>query len=188
MSSHHIVREKQEPALLLLGFDNFDNELLGQLLEWSPTVITTPLTAEQVNSQGIKVDWVIADEVDLTMQSDVRLITPGSSIISAAFTFLLTNEYKAVNIVTPILPLAELQPYANKINMVVFCGHKKIYPITSGFSKWKPAGEKLYIRSAGEGLRVQGLAKADDDTYVTTGDGFINIQFSKPFLFIAEEI
>ena len=41
MSSHHIVREKQEPALLVLGLNNFSTELLGQLLEWNPTVITT---------------------------------------------------------------------------------------------------------------------------------------------------
>lgn len=188
MSSHHIVREKQEPALLLLGLDNFDDELLGQLLEWSPTVITTPLTAEQVNSQGIKVDIIIADETDLNIQSDVRLIHPGSSTISAAFNFLLINEYKAVNIVTSILPLAELQPYANKINMVIFCGHKKIYPVISGFNKWKPAGENIYTLSFAGGLMLQGLAKAGADTYTTTHDGFINIQFNAPFLFIAEEI
>ena len=46
MSSHHIVREKQEPALLVLGLDDFPDELLGQLLEWSPTVIVTADTVE----------------------------------------------------------------------------------------------------------------------------------------------
>ncbi|MFD2144372.1 hypothetical protein [Mucilaginibacter antarcticus] len=42
MSSHHIVREKQEPALLVLGLDGFDEEQLGQLLEWSPTLMAPP--------------------------------------------------------------------------------------------------------------------------------------------------
>ena len=57
MSSHHIVREKQEPALLVLGLDNFPDELLGQLLEWSPTVITTSQTAEKLVVNGTKIDW-----------------------------------------------------------------------------------------------------------------------------------
>ncbi|RZK41505.1 MAG: thiamine pyrophosphokinase, partial [Pedobacter sp.] len=39
MSSHHIVREKQEPALYIHQLGNFDEEKLGQLLEWSPTVL-----------------------------------------------------------------------------------------------------------------------------------------------------
>jgi thiamine pyrophosphokinase len=61
MSSHHIVREKQEPALLVLGMDNFSDELLGQLLEWSPTVIATEIMAEKLNANGIKIDCVIVD-------------------------------------------------------------------------------------------------------------------------------
>jgi hypothetical protein len=39
MSSHHIVKEKQEPALYIHHFGNFDEEYLGQLLEWSPTLL-----------------------------------------------------------------------------------------------------------------------------------------------------
>jgi thiamine pyrophosphokinase len=100
MSSHHIVREKQEPALLVLGLDDFSDEMLGQLLEWSPTLITTPLTAEQINSQGIKVDMIIADDADLNLQEDVKLIKAANTPIKAALDFLLENDYKAVNIVT----------------------------------------------------------------------------------------
>ncbi len=72
MSSHHIVREKQEPALLVLGLDNFPNELLGQLLEWSPTVITTSQTAEKLIVNGIKIDWIITDGDEDISQSDVK--------------------------------------------------------------------------------------------------------------------
>lgn len=54
MSSHHIVREKQEPALLVLSMDAFDEEMLGQLLEWSPTVICSTGTAEKLDASGIK--------------------------------------------------------------------------------------------------------------------------------------
>ena len=41
MSSHHIVRDDQEPALIIANGASCSNELLGQLLEWSPIVIVT---------------------------------------------------------------------------------------------------------------------------------------------------
>jgi len=188
MSSHHIVREKQEPALLVLGLDNFSDEMLGQLLEWSPTLITTPLTAEQINSQGIKVDMIIADEANLNLQSDVKLIPAGNIPTKAALDFLLENDYKAVNIVTENVVLDEFIPYANKINLVIFSGNKKIYPITPGFNKWKPAGENIKILSVVDGLRVTGLEPAGDNTYRTTDDGFFTLDFDGGFLFIAEDI
>jgi len=39
MSSHHIVREKQEPALIIANGEACSTELLNQLLEWSPFVV-----------------------------------------------------------------------------------------------------------------------------------------------------
>jgi thiamine pyrophosphokinase len=39
MSSHHIVRDDQEPALIIANGASCNPELLGQLLEWSPLVV-----------------------------------------------------------------------------------------------------------------------------------------------------
>jgi thiamine pyrophosphokinase len=188
MSSHHIVREEQEPALLVLGLDNFSDEMLGQLLEWSPTLITTPLTAEQINSQGIKVDMIIADEADLNLQSDVKLIPAANIPTKAALNFLLENDYKAVNIITNKVLLDEFIPYADKINLVIFSGNQKIFPVSPGFSKWKPAGENIKILSVAEGLNVTGLEPAGSNTYKTTADGFFTLDFDGAFVFIAEDI
>jgi thiamine pyrophosphokinase len=188
MSSHHIIREKQEPALLVLGLDDFSDEMLGQLLEWSPTLITTPLTAEQINSQGIKVDMIIADDADLSLQEDVKLIKAANTPIKAALDFLLENDYKAVNIITDKVLLDEFIPYAGKINLVIFSGNKKIYPVTSGFSKWKPTGENIKILSVVDGLKATRLEPAGDNTYKTTSDGFFTLDFDGAFLFIAEDI
>ena len=78
MSSHHIVREKQEPALLVLGLNNFSAELLGQLLEWNPTVITTRETAPLLHDNGIKIDWVIASGKYKPTQRDIKVMPAGS--------------------------------------------------------------------------------------------------------------
>jgi thiamine pyrophosphokinase len=189
MSSHHIVREKQEPALLVLGVDNFSEELLGQLLEWSPTVITTPHTAEKLDTFGIKVDWVITDEEGGVSQSDVKLMPAGDDTLTgAALKYLIAHNYPAVNIVTDILDLDDFADYAGKINLVIFKGHQKIYAVNSGFSKWKPAGEVIGILSDPAEVNYSGLEKVDADRYKTTNDGFFTLQFEQPFLFIAEDL
>ncbi len=189
MSSHHVVREKQEPALLVLGLDNFTDELLGQLLEWSPTVITTPQTAEKLNVYGIKIDWIITNGISEVQQSDVKLMSAGSdNLTDTALKYLSTYEYPAVNIVTDELHLEDFEPYADQINLVIFNNGKKIYPINPGFSKWKPAGETIELITQAKSLEVKGLEKLNDRLYKTTHDGLFSLHFNAPFLFIAEEL
>ena len=188
MSSHHIIREKQEPALLVLGMDNFSDELFGQLLEWSPTVMVTEAIAEKLNAYGIKVDWILTDGND-DIQSDVKVLTlnGGSSVITA-LNHLIANNYPAVNVVTDELALNDYLPFSGKINLVIFFGDQKIYAVNSGFSKWKPAGEIIKLLSQPANLKVTGLEMIQENQYKTTTDGFFTIQFNGPSLFISESL
>ena len=189
MSSHHIVREKQEPALLVLGLDNFTHEMLGQLLEWSPTIITTPQTAGILSTNGIKIDWIISNGSDDMLQSDVKMMSIGDEhLTDAALEFLADNEYSAVNIVTDQFDVKDYEHFIDKINLVIFNGNKKIYAISPGFSKWKPAGETIELLSPASGLHFKGLTSVGHTFYQTTNDGFFSLYFDEPFLFIAEEI
>ncbi|MDN3584119.1 thiamine diphosphokinase [Mucilaginibacter flavus] len=189
MSSHHIVREKQEPALLVLGIDNFEEELLGQLLEWSPTVITTPDTAEKLNSFGIKVDGIITNGEADSLQEDIKLIpVDNDSLAVSALKYLTANGYPAVNIITDEAELSIFLPYADKINLVIFNARQKIYPVTTGFSKWKPAGEQIEIITPTKILKYSGLQNTSAGIYSTTDDGFFSLQFEQPFLLIAEAL
>jgi len=189
MSSHHIVREKQEPALLVLGLDNFSDELLGQLLEWSPTVITTPQTAEKLNMNGIKIDWIISGEANDDLQADVKIMpAAGDSIIEDALEFLVANSFPAVNVVTDEFNLADVIPFADKLDIVVFYNTQKIYPVRSGFSKWKPADQYIELLIHPGQLNTNGLKAVSPDKYQTQADGFFDLQFDEPFLFIAEEV
>ncbi|WP_214073487.1 thiamine pyrophosphokinase [Mucilaginibacter sp. dw_454] len=189
MSSHHIVREKQEPALLVLSLEGFDDEQLGQLLEWSPTLLVTPLVAEQLNAFGIKVDWIIADDIDNELQSDVKLLpTNGKPENIAAIDHLVDKGYPSVNIVTDQFDLAQYQPYVNKINLVVFYQQQKIYSVESGFSKWKPAGELIKIVSPAKNLITKGLEETGKNTYITVADGFFSLYFDGVAVFMAESL
>ena len=82
MSSHHIVREKQEPALLIANGEQCSMDLMNQLLEWSPTVIVLDGAIDSVIDKGIKVDILLGDfdsqEMDLQTikesQHPIRII------------------------------------------------------------------------------------------------------------------
>lgn len=189
MSSHHVIREKQEPALLILGMDNFSDEDLGQLLEWSPTVMVTPIMAEKLDAWGIKIDWVIADEPISELQSDVKLLSlSGNSPLLSALKFLTFNEYPSVNIVADELNVDDYLPFADKINLVIFHNNQKIYPVSSGFSKWKPAGEAVELLSPHTSLHVTGLNKIATNRFSTTYDGLFTLHFNEPFIFVAEDL
>jgi len=188
MSSHHIVREKQEPALVILGLNNFSFEQLGQLLEWSPTVIAAPLIAEELNSLGLKIDWIIGNNNDGIFQADVKNIAAeDGKVIDGALKFLIANGYPSVNIITDDFKIADYESYVEQINIVIFHDHRKIYTISSTFNKWKPSGEKIELLANSDNLRFDGLKKIGPFTYITTSDGFFTIHHNGKLLFIAEE-
>jgi len=189
MSSHHIVREKQEPALLVLGLNSFSDELLGQLLEWSPTVIVTNQTAESVNAYGIKIDWIIAAEFNDQLQSDMKWMPANEAeLIENSLKYLVDHNYPAVNIITDEFELNDYLDFCDKIDMVIFYDNKKIYCVNSGFSKWKPTGDIIEFLSEPQQFHSSGLIMLSHNRYQTTNDGFFSIQFEQPFIFIAEEL
>ncbi len=61
MSSHHIVRDDQEPALIIANGASCQPELLGQLLEWSPLVVVLDSAIERVMHLDIKIDVLLGD-------------------------------------------------------------------------------------------------------------------------------
>ena len=48
MSSHHIVRDDQEPALIIANGEACSMNLLHQLLEWSPLVVVLDSAIDRV--------------------------------------------------------------------------------------------------------------------------------------------
>ena len=188
MSSHHIVREKQEPALLILELANFEEEYLGQLLEWSPTVLVNEESAEKLQSLGIKFDVLLAQTEPTLLQDNLRIVQVEEDALKAGLQFLINEKYPAVNIIADKRSIAEFLVFADQITLVIFNNNQKIYPVSSGFSKWKAAGELIYIDEIPVDLKQSGLEQISPNQFKTQKDGFFTLQFAQPFLFIAEEI
>lgn len=188
MSSHHIVREKQEPALLIMSIDGFESENLGQILEWSPTIIVNEDIYELVDSLGIKIDAVLTKDPNFYTQESTKLILSDGEPLEDALKFLVGEHYPAVNIISNEFILKDYVLFVDDLDIVVFMGNQKIFPVRSGFSKWQALGEEIHILHEVHNLHYSGLHKMEDHLFVTEKDGFYSLTFDQPFIFIAETI
>ncbi len=192
MSSHHIVREKQEPALLIINLGDFEEEQLGQLLEWSPMIFVVEEMVDKIVSLGIKIDIVLSAKAknDYTFQEHVKVLNVEEEAIKAGMNYLISEGFPSVNIITNKFIADDYSKFVNQIDLVVFENDKKIYPVKSGFNKWKAAGEKIFLLNENtiKKLEIIGLENTEKELYKTQNDGFFSLTFEGDHLFIAEEI
>lgn len=187
MSSHHIVKEKQEPALYIHDLGTFDEEYLGQLLEWSPTLIVNGTAYEKVLSLGLKVDVVLNNVEGLVYQENTRSIIGPGDAYNTVLNYLLSEKYPAVNIIDTEKEIADLEFYLPKINIVLFTPKYKSYAVKTGFSVWKPAGALFYIDVVSY-FEATNLLQKEEREFEVVADGFVAFTFTTEYLFLAEAI
>lgn len=177
MSSHHIVRDDQEPALIIANGLECNNELLGQLLEWSPYVIVLDSAIERVIELGIKVDVLLGD-FDRDFNANyykekhypIEIVhTPdqNKTDLQKAFDFLIEKGHKAVNVVWAtgkradhtLNNLSTLASYRNELKIVLFDDHSKVFLLANSFKKWYPKDAIISLIPLGkvEGITTKNL-------------------------------
>jgi hypothetical protein len=188
MSSHHIVREKQEPALYLHNLGNFDEEYLGQILEWSPTLIVNGAIYEKVISLGLKVDVILNAQEGIATQENTKSIYGPGDEYNTVLNYLISEKYPAVNIIDEDKKLADLAFYLHKINMVLFSSTEKSYAIKSGFRVWKPAGS-IFLIDVISYFEAGNLMQKDEREFEVVKDGFVEFTFTTTeFVFLSERL
>ena len=178
MSSHHIVREKQEPALLIANGESCDPECLGQLLEWSPFVVVLDNAIWRVMDLGIKADVLLGDfdrELDVTAvqsaQYPIEVIhTPdqNKTDLEKGIEFLIERGFPGVNIVWAtgrrmdhtLNNLTGIVRYKDQIKITIIDDYSIVYPLVGRFDKWLAAGTPISLMPVGivEGVETEGLA------------------------------
>ena len=146
MSSHHIIRDNQEPALLVLKAGQVAFEVIEELLEWSPSVIVDESQIELFLFRGIKIDAVLFEEEHrneitekIKDQLPVHLLSYQSeSPLARALSFLLEKNHDYVNIITGSIDfLNNLKVLDNPKNISVFHLNIRWSLVRSGhFEKW----------------------------------------------------
>jgi thiamine pyrophosphokinase len=162
MSSHHIVRDEQEPALLAPNARWLRNETLASLLEWSPTIVVPAGEVEVLTTLGIKPDVVVATHEEKIQHAvaweafaplTILERTSEQPAVIAALHYLLANKYKAVNIFSsPFdLSLSEFALFFANMDIVFYSETSRWLWIRQGkYSKWLPAGTQLSVKSLDE--------------------------------------
>lgn len=154
MSSHHIVRENQEPALVILNAHAIPFEKVQELLEWMPTIMVLHSQMETVWSWGIKIDGVLVpagEEVGWTErtrdQYPIRVIPyyAQQSPLTKAIEVLNVQHIPAVNILAANeRVLHEVTSFKGDVDVFFF--NKRWSRIKSGrFEKWIAAGTKIFV-------------------------------------------
>ena len=189
MSSHHIVRDDQEPALIIANGASCNPELLGQLLEWSPLVIVLDSAIERVLELGIKVDVLLGDfdrgfdpEVYKTKQYPIEIVhTPDQdkTDLEKAFDYLIQRQIPAVNVVWAtgkradhtITNLTNIVRYRNSIKIVILDDHSKIFLLPNKFEKWYTAGTPISLIPIGivNGIHSENLVYPLENDTLTIG-------------------
>lgn len=180
MSSHHIVKDKQEPALLITDIYSIDAELVGQLLEWSPTIIADVNSYEAVTSQAYKVDIIFSPVLMDLPQEHVKTVLYDADYVASALSHLIEAGYRAVNILGAGFDIRILEHFVSEIDIVWLHNDSRTIFVQSGFEKWMPAGDALFIAPALNELKTSGLTKVGEGEYKTIEDGFFRITFSAP--------
>lgn len=189
MSSHHIVREKQEPALIIANGEACSPELLGQLLEWSPFIVVLDHAIYRVLDLGIKIDVWMGDfdqphdvEAIRERQHPLEIInTPDQekTDLNKAIEFLIDRGFPAANIVWAtgrradhaITNITDLVRYKDKIKLVLLDDYSKIFPLSGKFEKWYAAGTPISLIPVGavDGIETSGLKYNLNNETLTMG-------------------
>jgi len=163
MSSHHIVRDDQEPALIIANGASCNPELLGQLLEWSPLVVVLDSAMVRVIELDIKVDVLLGDfdrgfdpEIYKTSQYPIEIIhvpDQNKTDLEKAFDYLIERKIPAVNVVWAtgrradhtITNLTNMARYRNLLKIVIMDDHSKVFLLPKKFEKWYTANTPISL-------------------------------------------
>ncbi|MBO0939642.1 thiamine diphosphokinase [Fibrella sp. HMF5335] len=178
MSSHHIVREKQEPALLIANGESCGSECLGQLLEWSPFVVVLDNAIWRVMDLGIKADVLLGDfdrHLDVaavqSAQYPIEVVhapDQNKTDLEKGIEFLIERGFPGVNIVWAtgrrmdhtLNNLTGIVRYKDQIKITIIDDYSVVYPLVGRFEKWLAAGTPISLMPVGvvEGVETEGLA------------------------------
>jgi len=177
MSSHHIVRDDQEPALIIANGAECSMELLGQLLEWSPVVIVLDNAIDRVLQLDIKIDVLLGDFDDnfnpehyKEKQFPLEIVhapNQDKTDLEKAFDYLIEKGHQAVNVVWAtgkradhtITNLTNIVSYRNQLKIVLLDDHSKVFLLQRNYEKWYTANTPISLIPVGKvnGITTENL-------------------------------
>ncbi len=196
MSSHHFVREGQEPALFIL--DPVPFELASPFLEWAPLVLVSDNALDHVLQWGIKIDAVltendreksVAGKVATQIPIEIIPVAAETPLIRLGLHYLIGRKQSGVNVLTsrPEEIFSPAEIVMKQLNVSIIDESLRWSGISTGrFEKWVMVNSPISIRKSvdSQSMEVKGLIERDG-CFESTGEGMISIR-SDAFFWVAE--
>lgn len=194
MSSHHFVREGQEPALLII--DPVPFREAAELLEWAPLLVITENALEATLSWSVKIDVVICapgreEDVYSCLQHQMPvgvLAESPSDWIKAGIDYMKNAGYSNIHLLTQRRnEVFRVLKDSEALQVTVFDNsHRWIQ--TKDFRKWVAARQafQVFPESLVGDLKIEGLKLTLNEFHVER-DGIISITGPSPF-WVGEKI
>ena len=209
MSSHHVVRDEQEPAILIDDPFALQLEFVELLLEWSPTVIVTANALDEVLHWGIKIDVVLAntDQVEalkprLKDQQPIDFYAfETKDLVNAGFVFLLDMGRRAVNVLADIYQthvLDQIRELTREMDIVLFYNNQKwVYTQLGYYKKWVSSGHVIgihpvaantFIKTSGFYIEKKDEPFIEPDELVAETSGKVVIETNQKPFWVIEQV
>jgi thiamine pyrophosphokinase len=158
MSSHHFVKEGQEPALIIANGQMCSYELLVSVMEWCPFMVVLDGAYSRVVELQITPDVVIGDfdslpEIPQNAPTQfIRIADQETTDLDKALEYLVNKGYNDINIVWAtgkrldhtLNNFASLAKYPDH-KIVLYDDHSKAFLLPKSFSKIYNAGDSLSL-------------------------------------------
>ena len=190
MSSHHVVREGQEPALIVADGAPCSERLLDELLEWSPFVLVLDGALPRWHALGRKADAVLGDNESgaltdaalLAAQQPIEVVHAPSQALTdldKGIEWLLARGFQAINIVWAtgrradhtLTNLTNVVRWRHRAALRLLDDHSVVYPLPNVFTKDYAGGTTLSLMPVGrvEGIHTENLVWPLVDDFLELG-------------------
>lgn len=212
MSSHHYVKEGQEPALVIANGAACSYDILTSLMEWCPYIVVLDGAYERVSALQIKPDVVIGDFDSLAVIPEVRNVNfikienQENTDLEKAIDHLLEKGYDHINVVWAtgnrldhtVNNVATLAKYAHT-RIVLFDDHSRAFILPKSYSKFYEESTALSLIPVhtAEGIETKNLKYELNGETLSFGSrsgtsnsaatsGIVKISYEKGVLLLVE--
>ncbi len=189
MSSHHIIRDEQEPPILVFHInDNWQQ--LSEILGWSPILLISPLLKETFKLRQTKIDGYLIEGKSNTNIGEKDLVYKESQLVESLLNWINTKKCTALNIFCNddmmIILFHKLNNKSLSIPFIFFTEKGKyILKPNSKFKKWYP--EKFELDILNDDIKTVKNLKQESNGYWVEKEGFVTIEVEGELILIKEK-
>lgn len=150
MSSHHVIRENQEPAIVFLHPECVRYDIAAQLMEWSPLIIVAEQAFELIHSWNIKIDsiwgslpFIKKHELEINTYEPIDIINGEEKVF---------EEFLFGKHVSEVYWFGKKPPLFKNCQVYMINGNEKGFRLNvPGYEKWYPKGTTVRIETNHDG-------------------------------------